>query len=502
MNRLLLIGTVILACLCIFVTIAYACVQIDVYIGNYQRYVGVSNGSKTVTVTADVVYGGPAIISSWEWDAPSVLECNGIVKNEYDSTATYWSDTPGRYTVWAYAENDSPSDDDDWAHVYVVEVSLSDGGYLALDGEPMEVDISLLPSELYNGTVELTASGGITVWYDSGKNNQVSLPASWSVARSQVPSSVWVEGTTVSSSASLNISYSHYGPTLDEDTANFTIVDVEMKLEKVGDTTIESANNYSENTTISVTAVDADNGQTCSWFTGTVNIDEDGTDIYSQHTDKGAYLPSSVEITSSGITTFIAKSLADPIDTSTPPDPARIITTNYDVSNASGYLSVEQWTNDLGTVHTGMSSGIVYDWFETRTKDIFDNATGDLATVLSKMDYYDQNLTGDYRGQVIDWDHDALTAIHFNPHWEETRLDTDSGGYCVQTTLHAHTNTVIHEARHCYQDYLSSVNLGQSDDDNNNPERPDNDDDQDWLVETIPISPSYFILDNSGVRGK
>lgn len=232
MNRYFLIGVVILAWICFFSTIAYTCEPIDVYIGDWRKYVAVSEyGSATVDVTAVVYSGGPAIEDSWSWSAPSVLECDGIERNEYNSTATYWSDTTGRYTVWASARNASYSYDDDYAYVYVVEVDISGSfEYIALNGDPMEVDISLLPSELTNGTVNLTVSGGITVYYDQAMNYPVPSQASWSVARDQVPSSVWVKGTSVSSSAwdaSLFITYDN-GGTIDSDETYFTVLNVQI----------------------------------------------------------------------------------------------------------------------------------------------------------------------------------------------------------------------------------------------------------------------------------
>lgn len=280
--------------------------------------------------------------------------------------------------------------------------------------------------------------------------------------------------------------------------------DTKMKLEKVGDTVIESSNNYSENTTIRITAV-SDNGETCSCFEDTVYVAEDTSDpgyieIYSQNTSYGADLPSSVTFTCGAgqVQTILAKSLAGPkVYLLSPPDAARIITTNYDVWHLPGYpgyLAVPQWTNDLGQVHN-KSSGDVYDWFETRTSDIFSSASGYLATVLSKLDEYTQ-CTHSHSGQVI-LDHSDPSDACFNPHQNAMRVDDGGSSYCSQERGPLHTNTVIHEARHCYQDYLSSVDLGQT---NDRWFKPDNDDDEDWLVETVPIGPSNYILDTTTSR--
>jgi hypothetical protein len=292
-----------------------------------------------------------------------------------------------------------------------------------------------------------------------------------------------VEASCGSSSSSINV----YGATW-------------MLFEKIGNTLIDTTNNYSENATISVTAEDADCGY-CPCFTETINILEDTSDpayvaIYSQN---GGYLPSSLTFTATdyGIKTFVAKSLAGPkTDGTTPPNVAKIKTTSYPMVDPSGYLTVPQWI-DLSQVHS-LSSGAAYDWFESRTLDIFAGATGDLATVLSKMSYYDQTADASYWGQIIDWDHSATTGVYFNPHYNAVRIDGTATTICGDPRTKAHTNLVIHEARHCYQDYLSSADLGSP----NDGAGPNNDDDCDWLVDSVPIAPTTIILDTGTARSK
>lgn len=382
-----------------------------------------------------------------------------------------------------------------------------DTGTVSGEDDLVEISLSYEPSSLYPGYVELQipySDNDIKVWSSSEKGTLVVPNGNdyykrWSLGSQ--PSTLWVEGYS-SGTADLWLLYSNStdpddpvypGGDKNHDPVKFTIP--YMKLEKVGNTTIEAANNYSENTTIRVTAVNA-NGQTYESFTGTVNIAEDTSgqgyvEIYSQN---GGYLPNSVNITSGGTTTFIAKSLAGPKSSTSKPDPAKIITTNHDVYGPVNYLSVAQWTNDLGQVHN-KSSGIVYDWFETRTKDIFDSASGDLATVLSKMSSYEM-CTHDHGGQAY-LNHTATSPVCFNPHNLLMRLDSESAGFCGYDRTKAHTNAVIHEARHCYQDYLSSQDLGQTDDIAG---KPNNDDDEDWLFETVPIGPSNYILDTGTSR--
>ena len=279
-----------------------------------------------------------------------------------------------------------------------------------------------------------------------------------------------------------------------------------MKLEKVGDTTIDATNHYSENTTIRVTAVRV-SGETLQTFTGSVYITEDGTDVYSQNTAYGACLPESIAMSESdnGVVTFVAKSLADPLDSSTPPGAALIKTTfpnypsRYPVFGGQS-LIVYQWI-DNGQLHQIANAG-TYDWFETRTMDIFSNATGDAATVLSTtvVGSYDDDLTS-YLGYVT-LDHDAPSHMELNPYSHEVRLNicqTNPDWTCGESMGPDHSHTVLHEARHCYQDWLSEQGLGQPND-IAVPGTPNNDDDQDWLFDYVPIAPLSYVLDTTDSR--
>jgi hypothetical protein len=291
----------------------------------------------------------------------------------------------------------------------------------------------------------------------------------------------------------------------DHDADTFAVdVGPEMKLEKVGDTTIDSSNDYSENTTIKVTAVDPA-GVICEDWTGSVNIAEDTSDpgyveIYSQN---GGDLPSSITLldANDGVVTFVAKSLAGPAGSSSPPNAAKVKTTNYDVYNPGGpyYLSVAQWV-DLGQVHSeSEAGGAVYDWLETIVQDMW-TTTGDLGTVLAKVDKYRYGYIAGAYGRITpgQWDHASPTDIDLNPYFVAVRLNTSRSVSCGQPSCPKSVNyTVIHEGRHCYQDWLSSVDLGQPDDAGS---KPDNDDDQDWVVETVPIGPSNYILDTGTSR--
>ena len=264
----------------------------------------------------------------WDWHKYTTVGENVDVYAEvydYDSTATFYSDTPGEYTVYAYGTDYYEQTDYDWAYVYVMDVEIdtpsSFPAYVAL-GENHSLGSTLTPASADSGTyvwAKVTGSGTVTF-----------SP----IASAEDPNF----SADQAGDYTVKVEYTKEGATASDTSGTITVVDVEMKLEKVGNTTIEAANTYSENTTIRVTAVNAANGQTCTWFTGSVNIAEDTSgqnyvEIYSQN---GGYLPGSITFTAgdNGVKEFVAESLAGPKDYSHPPDPASIKTTNYDVYDA------------------------------------------------------------------------------------------------------------------------------------------------------------------------
>jgi hypothetical protein len=155
---------------------------------------------------------------------------------------------------------------------------------------------------------------------------------------------------------------------------------VYMKLEQVGPTVISTDGNYSEDTSIRLTAVDA-TGATIPDFVGTVEIAEiqtpDGTTLYSQN--GGALTPNntgSVNITAGGSVTFVAKSLAGPriqgnsvqaFPYGAPPSDATIQTTNYPVWGPN--LTIQQWITSSPVKIDPLARGQVFDWFQTRARD-------------------------------------------------------------------------------------------------------------------------------------
>ena len=108
-------------------------------------------------------------IDYWIWNKPSSLYFSGSpVENDYDSTATFHSDTPGEYTVYAYGTDYYEQTDYDWAYVYVMDVEIdtpsSFPAYVAL-GENLSLGSTLTPASASGGTyawAKVTGPGTVT----------------------------------------------------------------------------------------------------------------------------------------------------------------------------------------------------------------------------------------------------------------------------------------------------------------------------------------------------
>ena len=272
-----------------------------------------------------------------------------------------------------------------------------------------------------------------------------------------------------------------------------TVVNVQatipIKLDFV-QTVINPRTNYSEDTTIRVTAMDASTDQPLTSFTGRVYIAEDGTSIYSLN---GGNLPPFVDITTGGTVTFVAKSLAGPKTegaNGAPPDPALLKVVNYPSYKAAPSLSVPQWVITATPVDPRATDPQhTYDWFRSRMQDIFARATtaaGDLATVVQLVTSYTLDGTldagavarGNLGGQQF--------QVIFNPFSARYRLDSAGDADCgLGAPAHDLTDTLYHEARHGYQASLATA---------------DNDEDSDRLVNTIRIAPSNIFIDTTDPR--
>lgn len=241
-------------------------------------------------------------------------------------------------------------------------------------------------------------------------------------------------------------------PVADPDTTSRGVFSVgQMKLERAGNTSIEAANTYSENTTVRVTAVIKD-GVTCTTFTGTVNLAEiPPSDIY---TENGGTLPASVTISSGGTTTFVAKSIAGAKETyTTPPDDAEIETTNYSVYNPGARLKIPQWVDN--------DSDDRRDWCQFWTNTLlvhYQIKTGEVAGVTNQVTGIGADTYGALYGSTVG----EGTVIRINPAAPNHRTNA----------AHDLADTVLHESRHVFQHFDGNRSVG---DDHGN--GPDNDDD-------------------------
>ena len=253
-----------------------------------------------------------------------------------------------------------------------------------------------------------------------------------------------------------------------------------MKLELVGPIGISIDGKYSEDTTVRVTAVRTETGTTLTNFTGTVEIAEAGTSIYSQN---GGTLPASVSIASGGTVTFVANSLAGPKfegAAGAKPDDAMIQTTNYPVYGGSS-LAIRQWIIS-GTQIDAKATCQVFDWVQTRTRDIFASATGDVSVVLSAISSYTVAVERDDAAGHTS----PGGVVSISPYFMDSRLDSKSlGNYGFAHTQKFFTAIFLHEARHAYQLQIST---------------PSNDNDGDRLVRTVTVAPTNVIVDSLDAR--
>ena len=270
------------------------------------------------------------------------------------------------------------------------------------------------------------------------------------------------------------------------------VYDIEILLEKDGPTRISSDGVFSENVTITVTAVRSDTGAPLLDFAGDISLVEIGDPpVYSQN---GGFLPSSVAISFSGKGTFVAKSLAGPVHDDGPPPPSAFITTeNYALGNGD-FFEIEQWVDEQQLDF--LSEGPVYDWVEARALSVFSDASSTVLNMLARIENYRMGSPGDDPGNT-ERVHSPNSRIRINPHYLGMRLDTPTGNVCGQAKSRFFTNVLVHEGRHAYQNFLTTVDLSSPDQIDG---MPNNDDDQDFLVESVPVPPSNIILDTLAFR--
>ncbi len=265
-------------------------------------------------------------------------------------------------------------------------------------------------------------------------------------------------------------------------------VAVNMKL-SASSITIDSNNNYSEDSTVTVTAVRSDNGSTVSFPFGVNIIETDGFNYYSQN---GGSLPSSISLGSNGTTTFVAKSLAGP-NGNGPPTAAQISTAPYSVYGG-GTLSIPQWVSTSSVIDPH-ASGSAPDWFKKRSIDLFASPLGNSQAVLAALSGYTITATAcgnPAAGACTPQGHVSTSITQINPYATSVRINgvaQSNPTTCGVYRDHEFQDTFYHEARHAYQ-YSLTVNSA-------------NDRDQDYLVSSssvIAVSPSGTFVDSTTPR--
>jgi hypothetical protein len=135
--------------------------------------------------------------------------------------------------VYVYGEDEFGREDYDFAWVFVINLWMNGGGYLAV-GDTAQISLGIDPGYSMIGTGRATLkalSGGnkIIVW-DGG--TQVSLPHTWNLWR-YVPSTLYVHANEPSDSLNdvvLEWSYDYWGPTIDSETINFTTYSTDVPI--------------------------------------------------------------------------------------------------------------------------------------------------------------------------------------------------------------------------------------------------------------------------------
>jgi hypothetical protein len=274
-----------------------------------------------------------------------------------------------------------------------------------------------------------------------------------------------------------------------------------MQLQRIG-TTISADGNYTEDSTIQVTAVDATTHVPITTFTGKVIIAEDDAKDYSKYSNYGACLvyvsgacsaDNSVTITSNGTATFLARSAAIPKTEMLEEPLDALLTTEPGYPMDKGEpLSVPQWvvTGQWDPMFVkGANGRYPYDWFQKRVLDIYAAARGEILSsyVLGRVRSYALSTAiigtaktqGDHMG-------DNQAPVVFNAIQSGLRFDLPGNAACgMPAPPKGLTNAIYHEARHAYQNSLATLA---------------NDEDQDALVNSIGIVPTSIFLDTTDSR--
>jgi hypothetical protein len=252
-----------------------------------------------------------------------------------------------------------------------------------------------------------------------------------------------------------------------------------ITLVKKGSTTIEPANNYSENTVINIKVVYPDGhpqaGQIVTSFNGDVTIKEESGTKHYDGKDGATLLPRIVNV-KNGQAEVIIKSVSNS-DKLSGPDDARISATAPNLQPPKNPLIVDQWVDKN-------PENKFIDWLEQHANAILACAKGSAnaevkaaASSVSRLSQYASEKCGETNGYKS-----ATSPIKISPLCC-TALPCTAPGLHRLNVGNTLSNTVIHEARHAWQNAETGRNIGTDDD--SNPKTPSNDDDHDFLLEIV-----------------
>lgn len=258
----------------------------------------------------------------------------------------------------------------------------------------------------------------------------------------------------------------------------------QVKLQKRGKTVIEAGNNYSENTTIEATVVFPPGhpkaGKVVSDFNGIITHEEDsGRTPYYDGVNGATRLPMAVQA-KNGKAKIVLKSVSNSTGISGPID-ARVRATaaGLDRDTSTNPLSVDQWIDEN-------RNGFI-DWLEGHSKDILmcaKSKPGEVGTVAKKVSKISQETGGDCGTTPIQLS--EKSPIRISPvcgPGNRHRLN-------VNNEL---VDTVLHEARHAWQNSQRARRVGVDDD--RNSLTPQNDDDGDFFLEVVEFASANIITE-------
>ncbi|MEM4413173.1 MAG: hypothetical protein QXD59_02740 [Candidatus Caldarchaeum sp.] len=271
------------------------------------------------------------------------------------------------------------------------------------------------------------------------------------------------------------------------DAEAFTVLDFTFVQE--GSTVIEPANNYSENTTLKITVTPTSLVQ--GWK---VRFMENGTGIYDGQNGATDLTAKPVVSLSNGIARLTVKSVSNSTNLTDPigPPNAKVFVHLLDANNqfvcTSGDLNIDQWVD--------ANRDTQVDWLIVQSEDLlgcFKSKSGIVGEVASSVRGIRQvnSTSPGLCGATDIADTDILISPVCGTSFNNHRLNTNR----------ELSKTVIHEARHVWQNTLPPRrDLGAIDDDRN-PATPPNDDDLDHIPERVPLGSEGDGLTDSPANG-